>query len=47
METKICPKCNRELELSEFPYKTKWICKDCYKIYHRECYLKNRDRIIK
>lgn len=40
-KTKVCPRCGRELPLSEF-YKGKYMkdgyssrCKECYKAYYR------------
>jgi hypothetical protein len=47
METKICTTCHQDKPLSEFHRKKKWLrdkCKECSKAYHREHYLKNKER---
>src|SRR5687767_4394323 len=52
MKTKVCSKCNIELEISQF-HKAKHHtdglqsrCKRCQKEYHREHYLNNRTKYI-
>lgn len=55
MNTRYCPKCKKEKDISEFYERKKYRwesekyhshCKDCSKLRQREYYLKNRDIFI-
>ena len=50
--TKVCPKCGRELPITEFALNKKLKdgqvgqCKDCYNAYQRELYARKKGKIL-